>query len=306
MLSEIEQELPSWREGSTRRALVDFLSVADEIAPEDRLAVFDNDGTLWCEKPRYTQFDFFVWELQRAVRSRPEIGGQPEYAAMLGGDMAAIAGFGLERVAMALLKLFEGIEPEVFEQRVRSFFAETRHPDHDVRYDQLVYQPMLELLDALARRGFTNCIVSGGGTEFVRAISQRVYGVPQERVVGTLVTYRLDRHTGRPALVRTAEVQGEANEGDAKIVNIQIALGRRPALAAGNSPGDAEMLDYTATGEGPRLALLVNHDDAEREYEYESLAGTFTADQSVMATADRLGWTQVSIRDDWAAVFPQL
>ncbi len=304
-MSEIADELPSWREGATRRALVDFMSTADEIAPEDRLAVFDNDGTLWCEKPRYTQFDFFVWELARAVRARPELRDQPEYAALLAGDMAAVAGFGLERVAMALLKLFEGIEPEVFAQRVRTFFAETLHPDHGIRYDQLVYQPMLELLDALARRGFTNCIVSGGGTEFVRAISQRVYGVAPDRVVGTLVTYRLTRQSGRPVLVRRAEVQGEANEGDAKIVNIQIALGRRPALAAGNSPGDAEMLDYTATGDGPRLALLVNHDDPVREYAYESEAGTFTADESVTATAARLGWTQISIRDDWTTVFPR-
>jgi phosphoserine phosphatase len=296
--------LPSWRDGATRDAVTDFLAVTDEIAPEDRLAVFDNDGTLWCEKPRYTQLDFFVWELAHAVGERPELREVPEFAAVLGGDMATIAEFGLERVAVALLGLFDGIEPEVFEARVRAFFAETRHPEHDVRYDQMLYQPMLELMDELGRRGFTNCIVTGGGTEFVRAISQRVYGVPQERVVGTLVTYEFQRRNGRAVLLRTTRVRGEANEGAAKVDHIQVALGRRPSVAGGNSPGDTEMLEYTSTGDGPRLALLVNHDDADREYDYESEAGTFTADESVIETATRLGWTQISMRDDWARLFP--
>jgi phosphoserine phosphatase len=283
--------------------VVDLLDAAAEIPPEQRLAVFDNDGTLWCEKPHYTQLAFFVWELRRAVVSRPELRDLPEYAALLDGDMAAIAGFGLDRVAIALLGLFEAVEPELFEQRVRAFFAGTHHPDCGLRYDEMIYQPMLELLAALEQRGFTNCIVTGGGTEFVRAISQRVYGVPQERVVGTLVTYDIDRRDGRPVLVRRAEVQGAVNEGDTKISNIQIALGRRPTLAGGNSPGDAEMLDYVASGDGPCLALLVNHDDADREYAYESVAGTFTADESVRDTAARLGWTQISMRDDWSTVF---
>ena len=284
-----EPILASWRPGPTRDAVIGFLDAADEIAPEHRLAVFDNDGTLWCEKPHYTQFAFFVWELRHAVVSRPELRDVPEYAALLDGDTAALAGFGLVRVAMALSGLFEGVEPELFEQRVRSFFSDTRNPDYGLRYDEMIYQPMLELLDALEQRCFTNCIVTGGGTEFVRAISQRVYGIPQERVVGTLVTYDVARRDGRPILIRRAEVQGAANEGDTKISNIQIALGRRPALAGGNSPGDAAMLDYVASGDGPSLALLVNHDDADREYAYESVAGTFTADESVRDTAARLG-----------------
>ena len=130
-----------------------------------------------------------------------------------------------------------------------------------------------------------------------------MYGVPQERVVGTLVTYEFERRNGRAVLLRTTGIQGGANEGAAKIENIQVALGRRPALAAGNSPGDAEMLEYTSTGDGPRLAILVNHDDADREYAYESEAGTFVAEERVTDTAQRLGWTQISMRDDWVAVF---
>jgi phosphoserine phosphatase len=296
--------LPSWRDGATRSAMIDFLDATVDIAPEDRLAVYDNDGTLWCEKPRYTQLDFFVWQLQRSVQQRPELCDVPEFGAVLSGDQVAIAEFGLPHVAVALLGLFDGIEPEVFEASVRAFFDETKHPDHGLRYDQMVYQPMLELMTELERRGFTNCIVSGGGTEFVRAISQRVYGVPQERVVGTLVTYAFERRNGRAVLIRTTDVQGGLNEGAAKIDNIQIALGRRPVLAAGNSPGDAEMLEYTSTGDGPRLAIVVNHDDADREYAYESEAGSFVADESVADSATRLGWTQISMRDDWDSVFP--
>ena len=146
-------------------------------------------------------------------------------------------------------------------------------------------------------------IVTGGGTEFVRAISQRVYGVPPERVVGTLVTYELERRNTGPVLVRGRGVHGGANEGAAKIANIRTALGRRPILAAGNSPGDAEMLDYVSSGDLPCLALLVNHDDADREYAYQSEAGTFVSEESIQATAARLGWAQVSMRNDWAAVF---
>ena len=296
--------LPSWRDGATRSTLLDFLEATDDIAPENRLAVYDNDGTLWCEKPRYTQLDFFVWQLRQSVHQRPALRDVPEFAAVLDGDMAAVTEFGLNRVAGALLGLFEGIEPEAFESCVRAFFTETRHPDHGLRYDQMVYQPMLELMSELERRGFTNCIVSGGGTEFVRAISQRVYGVPQERVVGTLVSYAFERRDGRAVLLRTTDAQGGVNEGAAKIDNIQIALGRRPTLAAGNSPGDAEMLEYTSTGDGPRLSILVNHDDADREYAYESEAGSFVPAERVTDSADRLGWTQISMRDDWNRIFP--
>ncbi|MDH4279082.1 MAG: haloacid dehalogenase-like hydrolase, partial [Acidimicrobiia bacterium] len=209
-----EPVLPSWRDGATKAAVVAFLDEADEIPPEQRVAVFDNDGTLWCEKPRYPQLDFFVWELRHQVEERPALREAPEYEALLEGDAAAVAEMGLERVALALVALFEGQEPEQFDARVKAFFDTTRHPDTALRYDQMVYQPMLELLRELEARAFTNCIVTGGGTEFVRAVSRRVYGIEPERVVGTLVTYRLIRRNGRPILVRTDRPQGEINEGE--------------------------------------------------------------------------------------------
>jgi phosphoserine phosphatase len=297
--------LPSWHDGETRSALLDFLAAADEIRPEHRLAVFDNDGTLWCEKPRYTQMDFFVWELRHAVQDRPALRAVPEYEALLDGDVHAAEALGLERIALALVALFEFMEPRSFEDRVQAFFDETRHPDSGRRYDQMIYQPMLELLRALESKGFTNAISTGGGTEFVRAISKRVYDIDQERVVGTLVTYVVVHQGDRPVLVRTNRPhEGEANEGEAKIANIQMGLGRRPAFAAGNSPGDAAMLEHTQDKEGPSLALVVNHDDAEREYAYESEAGTFDSQESIVDQATRLGWTQASMLNDWATIFP--
>jgi phosphoserine phosphatase len=296
--------LPSWRDGATRNAILAFLDSTDDIPPVERLAVYDNDGTLWCEKPQYTQLEFCVWQLQRSVAERPELADVAEFAAILNRDRAAMGAIGLPQIALALVGLFEGIEPEVFERRALAFFDETRHPDHEMPFDRMIYQPMLELMSELEDRGFTNCLVTGGGTEFVRAISERVYGVPQERVVGTLVTYDVRRDDGRMVLHRTRELRGEANEAAAKVDHIQVALGRRPSVAAGNSPGDAEMLEYTSTRGGPSLPLLVNHDDADREYAYTSEAGTFDADEAVTDTAARLGWTQISMRDDWDTIFP--
>ena len=296
--------LPSWRDGATRAALLGFLDAAGELPPVQRVAVFDNDGTLWCEKPNYIQLEFLVAELVRAVGARPELADRPEYGAVLERDNAALASMGLERIAFALLELCEGITPEEFDQRVAAFVAEARHPDHGVAYPSMRYLPMLELIDELRTREFRVFIVSGGGTEFVRAISEPFYGVPPEGVVGTQVAYDLTRVDGRPQLIRTNQLVGDPNEGEAKIRSIQRILGRRPILAGGNSAGDTEMLEYATAFDGPSLALLVDHDDGDREYAYESVAGTFEAAEPIVDTAARLGWTTVSMRDDWATIFP--
>ena len=298
-----EPLLPSWRAGATRSAVLDFLAAVDEISPGDRLAVFDNDGTLWCEKPNYVQLDFFVRELRRAVSERPELGAREEYRAILEGDRAAQGELGLERIAFALVELCEHMTPEEYVERVEAFFANARHPDRGVPYSAMVYRPMLELIDELRARSFDVSVVTGGGTEFVRVVSERLYGVAPVSVVGSQVGYSLLREAGRPVLRRTTELFGELNEGEAKISNIQRQLGRRPVVAGGNSPGDNEMLEYASAYDGPSLALVVDHDDAEREYAYESVAGSFAADESATATADRLGWTVVSMANDWAAVF---
>jgi phosphoserine phosphatase len=208
--------------------------------------------------------------------------------------MAAIGELGLERVALALVELFAGIEPEVFTAEVRAFIARARHRKLGVPIPATRYQPMLELLDELGRRDFTVYLVSGGGTEFLRGISAELYGVPPETVVGTQVGYELTRGAdGRPVLLRTGDVIGVANEGAAKVTNIQSQLGRRPILAAGNSAGDREMLEWAVSGDGPGLALLLHHDDREREFAYESVSSTLKEHEPITTVADRLGWTVI-------------
>ena len=297
--------LPSWRPGAVRDAVVRFLDDVTSVPVSERVACFDNDGTLWCERPQYVQFEFCGHALGARVKTDPEVARTPEFAALLGGDKAAIGELGLERIAMALISLFEGISPEEFTRQVRAFMAAAQHPTLARPLRSTVYQPMIELIDELRQRDVTVTIVSGGGTEFVRAISQDLYGVPPEAVVGTLIDYDFSRgDDGGPRLLRSGRVAGPANEGAVKVSNIQSQLGRRPLLAAGNSGGDREMLEWAAAGDGPTLALLVDHDDAEREFGYVSTAGTFTEPEPITEVGARLGWRVVSMADDWENVFP--
>src|SRR5271163_3991977 len=303
---ERDDRLPSWRPGSTRDALEAFLAAAEELPVADRVAYFDNDGTLWCERPSYVQLDFFLDALHKRVAEDPSIGERAEFAALLSGDQAAVAGIGLERIALALAGLFEGMTPEQFAATAREFMGRAAHPTLGRPTRCVTYQPMRELIAELRRRDFTVGIVTGGGTEFVRAISGDLYGVPAERVVGTLIGYEFTRDgEQRPVLRRTAAMLGTANEGPAKVTNIQTQLGRRPILAAGNSGGDREMLEWALAAEGPSLALLIDHDDAKREFQYISTAGTFVETEPITDIGARLGWTIVSMARDWDVVFPQ-
>ena len=301
-----DQLLPSWKEGATRSAILAFLDQVDQIPPAERVAVFDNDGTMWAEKPNYTQVEFWLLELQQAIAEEPSLAEMPAFRAVLDGDKQALAELGLEKLATAFLDLFAGITPEEFNAKVAAFFAEQRHPERGVPYRQQRYQPMLELMDELRSRGFDFYIVSAGGAEFVRVVSQDFYQVPPEGVVGSQIDYDFTRDgSGRPRLVRTNHlVHSGPNEGEAKVPNIHRVLGRRPVVAGGNSAGDAEMLEYAMTYDGPSLAVLVDHDDAEREYAYESRAGTFETEETILETAARLDWIVVSIADDWTRVFP--
>jgi hypothetical protein len=289
--------LPSWRPGATRDAIIAFLDAAESVPVEQRVACLDNDGTLWSEKPSYVQLNFFVDAMKRAVGADPTIAEKPEFAALISGDQAAIGEVGLERIAHALTGLFEGEEPQEFTARVREFMS---------RHDAPTFVPMLELVDELRRREFTVCVVTGGGTEFVRAVSQELYGVPPQNVVGSLIAYEFvptaDDGTG-PRLRRTSELVNGANEGAIKVTNIQTQLGRRPIIAVGNSGGDREMLEWAAGGDGPTLALLVNHDDAVRETAYVSSAVSFADPEPITDVGGRLGWTIISMAADWVRVF---
>jgi phosphoserine phosphatase len=295
--------LASWRPGAVRDAVTAFLDAAQDVPVVDRVAFFDNDGTLWCERPSYVQLDFFIDALRRHVADNPSADQPAEFTALLSGDNAAVAAIGLERIGAALAGLFNGLTPQDFTAQVRTFMATATHPSgRPLR--SVTYQPMLELLDELRRRDFTIGIVTGGGTEFVRAISDDLYAVAAELVVGTLIDYEFTRdEQDRPVLRRTSTMLGHANEGPAKVTNIQTQLGRRPILAAGNSGGDREMLEWAMATEGPSLALLIDHDDAEREYQYASTAASFAEIEPITDVGTRLGWTIVSMARDWDAVF---
>ncbi len=284
-------KLPSWQPGATRDAIEVFLDGAEMLPEERRVAVFDVDGTLWCERPHNPQLEFLVAELRTALEHRPELAGRPEYAAVLDWDRVAIARLGGVNVVLALAELHVGLTPDEFDSRVRTWFEAGRHPELSVPWSQTRYRPMLELIAELRARHFAVYLATGTGTEFIRVVSQRFFGVSPEGVVGSQVGYELDRTSGVPRVLRTREVVGDPNEGAAKVTNIARTLGRRPIFAAGSNIGDAEVLEYTAAAEGPSLALLVQHDDAEREYAYAGGA------------AARDGWVVASMKNDWSTIF---
>lgn len=296
--------LPSWRPGPTRSAVLAFLDRADGIPADDRVAYLDNDGTMWCEKPTYVQLDFFVDALRQRTAADPSLAGRPEFDAVLTGDMARIGDIGLAKVAGALAALFDGQTPEQFAAAVDEFLGRYRHRSLGTPIHGVIYQPMLELLDELRAHHFTVGIVTGGGTEFVRRVSKTMYGVEPGMVVGTLIGYRFDRDdAGRPVARRTAAQTGSANEGGAKVEHIYAQVGRAPVLAVGNSSGDREMLEWAQASPRGGLAVLVNHDDPDREFAYEGAAATFDDTEPITAVAERLGWVVVSMRDDWDTVF---
>ena len=223
--------------------------------------------------------------------------------ALLAGDLAAAQKFGIEAIAGVLLELDAGRTTEEFTRDAADWLAAAKHPRFGVPFRELTYPPMLELMDLLRARGFRVFIVTGGGVEFVRAVGDELYGVPTDDVVGSAVQVDFERRDGRIVLVRKAAMLGSPNEGPPKAVNIQAHIGRRPILAAGNSAGDREMLEYAHTGERPSLCLIVDHDDAEREYAYAGASVTDPDAEPIVDTASRLGWTVVSMRRDWNRVF---
>jgi len=297
--------LPSWKPGATRDSLIAFLDGSVDVPVDERVAYLDNDGTMWCEKPSYVQLDFFVDALQQRVSVDPALAERPEFAAVLSGDMAEIGKIGLEHVAGALAALFNGQTPEEFGAAVDDFLGRFRHRTLGVGVEGVVYQPMYELLDELRRLDFTIGIVTGGGTEFVRRVSKRIYGVEPGMVVGTLIGYQFDRDAdGKPIVRRTLDTMSNANEGGAKVEHIHSQIGRAPILGVGNSGGDREMLEWARAHPRGGAAVLIDHDDADREFEYAGTAATFEDAEPITDVADRQGWIVVSMKDDWDPVFP--
>lgn len=303
----ITEPLPSWNDGPAKQAIIDFVAAVceeaghDYVAPADRIAVFDNDGTLWAEQPVYSQAFFALDEIARLAPDHPEWAGVEPWDSILSGDAARMASLSEEDIAQALAVAFSGMPVEQYADNVAAWFADATHPVLQRPYRDLVYQPQLELLEFLSANGFTTWIVSGGGVDFMRVFSDDVYGIPPERVIGSASAVTWETLDGEQVLVKQPKL-GVYNDKHGKPINIHLSIGKRPILACGNSDGDYQMLQHTATGDGPSLMMLIHHDDGEREFAYDRVSKIGGLDAALDAANER-GWSVVSMKDDWSVVF---
>jgi hypothetical protein len=300
--------LPSWNETTAKRAVVAFVEKVttpgspDLVPPAERIAVFDNDGTLWSEQPMYVQLAFALDRVKTLAPQHPEWRDQQPFKAALEGDMKALAESGEHGLLELVMATHAGTTTEEFAAIVAAWLATARHPKYGRPYTELVYQPMLELLAYLRANGFRTFIVSGGGIEFMRPWAERVYGVPPEQVVGSSIRTKYELRDGKPVLVRLPQLDF-IDDKAGKPVGIHRHIGRRPILAFGNSDGDFQMLEWTTAGAGPRLGLIVHHDDADREYAYDRQSAVGRLDRALDEAARR-GWVVVSMERDWKRIFP--
>jgi phosphoglycolate phosphatase-like HAD superfamily hydrolase len=306
--------LPSWNEGATKQAIVEFVkattdrSSPDFVPPGQRIATFDQDGTLWVEHPMYTQVIYCLDRVPALVREKPELKDEEPFKTILTGDKEAIARLPMKDLEKLLDATLSGMSVDDFQEQVKAWLASARDPRWQRPYTELTYQPMLEVLRFLRDKDYKTYIVTGGGQDFVRVYADQVYGIPTEQVVGTAggTKYGYDKN-GKPFL--TKEPKLLLNDNDAgKPEGIHLMIGMQPHAAFGNSTGDKQMLEYTKAGDGKRLSMLVMHDDAQREYAYgpanglpETKVGTFT--QALFDEAKKDGWIVISMKKDWKRIF---
>jgi len=300
--------LPSWNDGTAKQSILAFVArVTTPGSPNfvpvaERIATFDNDGTLWCEKPLPVQLYFALDRVKALAPQHPEWKTQEPFASLLKGDLKTALAGGDHALLELLMATHTGNTTEEFEQIVKDWIATARHPKTGRLYTDMVYQPMLELLAYLRANGFKTFIVSGGGIEFMRQWAERVYGIPPEQVIGSSVKTKFELRDGKPVLVRLPELNFNDDKGG-KPVGINQHIGRRPVMAFGNSDGDLQMLQWTAAGPGARFCLYVHHDDAAREYVYDREDALARLDKGLDEAAAK-GWTVVSMKNDWKQVFP--
>lgn len=300
--------LPSWRDGPARAAILDFVRRVtspgpDFVAPMDRIAVFDNDGTLWAEQPVPVQAAFVIDRIRALAPQFPEWRDQQPFKAVLEGDLDGIMTMSMEALSKMVMATHAGMTTDEFSMLVQDWIATARHPRFNRLHTELVYQPMLELLSMLRSNGFKTFIVSGGGIEFMRSFSESLYDIPPEQVIGSSIVTRYTIADGQPVLLREAELHFY-DDKEGKPVAINTHIGRRPIAAFGNSDGDFAMLEWTTSGPGARFGLLVHHDDAAREFAYDREAGLARLVRGLDEAAAR-GWTVVSMARDWERVFPE-
>ena len=302
--------LPSWHDTPTRRAIVAFVEAATDangpgyIPPAERIAVFDNDGTLWCEQPVYFQAAFALDRVKAMAAQHPEWKQQQPFKAFLAGDRKALAEQGEKGLLTLVAAAHSGMTTDDFAKSVADWLATAKHPRFNRPYNELIYQPMIELLAYLRTSGFKTFIVSGGGVEFMRVWAEKAYGIPPEQVIGSSGVAKFQiGPDGKPSLLKTAKVQF-IDDGPGKPVGINMMIGRRPIFAFGNSDGDQQMLQWTMAGSGARFAGIVHHTDAAREYAYDRPSKIGQLDKA-WDEAKAKGWTVVDMKSDWNKVFPQ-
>jgi len=306
--SRAADALPSWNDTAAKKAIVTFVGKVtkpgspDFVPVPERIATFDNDGCLWAEQPMYFQAIFIFDRIKALAPQHPEWKEKEPFASVLKGDVKGALAGGEHALLEMAMATHAGMTTEEFEKIVTDWITTAKHPKTGKLYTKMVYQPMLELLAYLRANGFKTFIVSGGGIEFMRPWTEKVYGIPPEQVVGSSIKTKFELRGGNPALVRLPEINF-IDDKAGKPVGINQHIGRRPIAAFGNSDGDRQMLEWTAAGGGARLMMLVHHDDAKREYEYgpKSHIGTFS--DSLMEEATKSGRMVLSMKDDWARIF---
>jgi phosphoglycolate phosphatase-like HAD superfamily hydrolase len=311
--AQAAEPLPSWNDGKTKQSILVFVEKvtkpgsADFVPASERIATFDNDGTLWPSHPMYTQLAFALDRIKALAPKHPEWKTTQPFKAVLDNDLKALAAAGEKGLVELIMGSHAGMSTAEFEAIVTDWLDKARHPRFKRRYTELAYQPMLELLAYLRANDFKTFIVSGGGVEFMRPMTEKVYGIPPEQVVGSTIQTKYEVKDGQPVLMRLAKIDF-IDDKAGKPVGINKFIGRRPIAAFGNSAGDREMLGWTGAGSGARLMMLVFHDDAEREYAYgpanglpDTKFGTFP--QSLMNEAKQKGWVVISMKNDWKSIF---
>ncbi|HTU94058.1 MAG TPA: HAD family hydrolase [Gemmataceae bacterium] len=300
--------LPSWNDGPSKKAIIEFVTKVTKesstvfVPREERIATFDNDGTLWVEQPMYNQLAFALDRVKVLAPQHPEWKEKQPFKAVFDGDLKGMVAAGQKGLVELVKATHAGITTEEFESIVKRWLAKARHPRFQRPYTECVYQPMLELLMYLRAKGFKTYIVSGGGVEFMRPWTQKVYGVPPEQVIGSSIKVKYELRDDKPVLARLPEVDF-IDDNAGKPVGINKFVGRRPVMAFGNSDGDFEMLQWTTTGKGPRFGLIVHHTDGEREYAYDRGSHFGRLDKALDA-ASRNGWVVVDMKKEWKRVFP--
>ena len=300
--------LPGWRDGAARQRIVSFVEhVTDPrsrgyVPPAERIAVFDNDGTLWSEQPAYFQLAFAIDRVRALAPRHPEWKTQQPFKGVLEGDLKAVAATGERGLLELVMATHAGMTTEEFAATVRDWVATARHPTLKRPYTELVFQPMLDLLAYLRANGFKTYIVSGGGIEFMRVLAEQVYGVPPEQVIGSSIATEYEVRNGKPVIVRQPKIDF-IDDKAGKPVGINKFIGRRPIAAFGNSDGDFQMLEWTTAGAGPRLGAIVHHDDAAREFAYDRGSHIGRLERGLDEAASR-GWTIISMKNDWNSIYP--